>query len=142
MKDVADEDRQEREQWDAEVGAGERHGEQQDHVLACADEADALPHALEDRVGGLRKIVAHGDEQQRNDDRHEADAVQPETPGRAEPAQRRAAEQWADQAGEVELNRVHGDGLRQLLARHQGRNQGLVRGRAEGLRDAGHKRQR
>ena len=60
-------------------------------------------------------------------------------PGRG---QRHAGDQRAEDARQVELEGIERDGVRQILAGHQGRQQRLVGRAAEGLGDAGAERQR
>ncbi len=76
---------------------------------------------------------------QRNDHRDERDAVQRKTPGRAN-RQRQRTQHRPDHARQIELNRIKGDGVRQIFRLHQRRNERLVGRPAEGLRGAHNKR--
>ena len=78
---------------------------------------------------------------QRDDHDEERQAVQPEAGGGAE-EERDAGEQRPEHAREIELNRVERDRVRQVLLVHERRDQRLIGGTAEGLREPGHERQR
>ena len=67
----------------------------------------------------------------------EGESVQPEAPCRAEMRQRQAADHRADHARQVELDGIQRDGVGQILAVDQRRDQRLVSRSAERLRQAG-----
>ena len=78
----------------------------------------------------------------RGDHEQERDAVEAEAHHHPDGGEGRAGHHRADDAGEIELDGVEGDGVGQVFLADEGGNQGLIRRPAEGLRTARDTRQR
>jgi hypothetical protein len=99
-------------------------------------EPDTLLDAFEDRLARLGWHERGLNHVQGDDHRNERNAVEGEVPGCAELDQRYAAQRRADHPRQVELDGIERNRVLQVFLGNQGRNQGRIRGPAEGLRDA------
>ena len=89
------------------------------------------------RLGGATGEEALGvHQQQAADDGEEAGGVQIEAAGHADGGDQHAADGGTDDAGGVEVGRVEGDGVRQVVAPDEFDDEGLAGGVVEGVGDA------
>src|SRR5262249_32611964 len=143
--------RQERQNREPQKRRGRREDDERDqaavvpHVLQAA--LELVAHAL----GLGRRHVLHVQQAQRVDDDEKRRRVEREggvdrlrfvVARSGEDGERGGEEQRAEDAREVELDRVERDGVRQVFLVHELRQQRLIRRTAERLRDAGDERQR
>ena len=89
-----------------------------------------------------RRCVPDVQRQNRGDHRQKRQAVEAEARHHAEGGEGRAGEERTDHAGQVELDRVERDRVRHVVLADERRQQRLIRGSAEGLRESGDDRQR
>src|ERR1017187_8798100 len=104
--------------------------------MLLAYELDAFLEAGVNRIRGFLRQEAGGDDGQRQNRSEKGDGVQSEAPLLAESRQGLAGERRADHDGYVELDRIQRDGVGHVLLLDQGRNQRLISGAAEGLRES------
>ena len=142
MKDLAREDRHERQQRKPQKRRhrGE-HGQRENRRLAPRVGEAALERIQHRLVLGWPN-VGHRERHQRDDHDQERDAVEAEASGRPERRHRHAREQRAEDAGEVELDRVERDGVREIFLVDERRDHGLVGRPPERLRQPGGEGQR
>ena len=124
----------------------ERHQEAEDGELEqrrpVLHVGQAGAHLVGNRAADVRHRAIEAEQQQRRDHDEERQAVEQEADRQARRGQRHAGDQRAEDARQVELEGIERDGVGEILARHQGRQQRLVGRAAEGLGDAGAERQR
>ena len=128
----AGEVRDESHEGNAEQAGGSRHPHQHAHLGVPADVGEALLEAGKQAgvVGWL--IFRILDAGEREEHGEEADAVQEEVAGDTHQGHGVPAEGGTEDARHVELRGVEGDGVGEVFAGHQARDQGLVAGRVHG----------
>ena len=143
LKDVLGDDRQEREERQAEKRRDEAEDRQRHQLRLIAHVAQARPSAdracSRCRCGGTcvtcsARMAAMT---KRNDT-----PLRPKHATMPNAVSARAGDERSDHAREIELNRVERDGVGQVLFRNERRNQRLIGRAAKRLRDAGDERQR
>src|SRR5664280_2722208 len=140
-EDVLREHRQERDERERAEAPHEREADEPTEPARVAHGDEARLEVLKDasaRGAGRRPAFQ---EEEGDDDREERETVQAEARRRAQLVERDARENGADDAREIELDRVQGDGVRKVLPVDERRHERLVRGAAERLREAHDDRQ-
>jgi hypothetical protein len=111
----------------------ESQHDQRSQPLAMAYESDALAHTFQDGLPRCGRHKFHLDHEQRQDHRDIGDPIQGEAPGGAQDRIGEPSERGAEHPRQVELNRVHGDCVGEVLAFHQRRQERGISWSAERL---------
>ena len=133
VEDSTDEDGQEAVEREAEECGAKGEDDKGAHAIAMAYEADAFFHAVEDGFGGPRWDELHVNHEERDDDGDIGDTVEREAPCGTERGVGQTSDGGTDDAGEVELDGVHRDGIGEVFGVHECGKKGGVGGATEGL---------
>ena len=107
------------------------------------DEAESFLHLVEHPGVAIAALMhrRNADDGESDDHRDERDAIHQKTEGRAPQGEDQSAQRGTDHPRQIELHRVHGDGVRHVLPPNEQGQQRDVSRTAERLRAAGEKRQ-
>ena len=142
VEHVLRDDRQEREQRQPEKRGDEAEHRERHQLRLIAHVAQAAFQLIAHALRARRLHVRDVQRQDGGDHEEKRHAVEAEARDHAEDRERGAGHERADDAREIELDRVERDRVREMLFRDERRNQRLIGRTAEGLRHAGDERER